>query len=541
MSKEKFELEKPLSPFGIVPPTLAIGPTLKAPDFNETGIPIKIRSRTSLQRRYAKPIRRIALDSNGITQITVGQDIYKHLLNGDKHPAIQELVSAKLTKPQVKAVEVTEAKLDEFFGLNTHSTEWLPPWLSERLNQRINQIENILNSRGRLIPDASERLSWSQKHKKDISRRIIRELFPQLKPLGRRGERKIFSGLTIEEYIDSVALPNAIGFWGWISEQLPPSIRQPIELSLSLKSAKSLLDLIHIYGKPITENNALDDQQGIIFQDQSKIKEKWEAGILLSLLFPAILADISRNPLEEEVLSAFAQDVTNALPEIPGWALYINRDPITGGLNRVKFASPEEVANIKTEEARSGKVYAAKADDDITVRQWGETKDDVAILPNPRVKAVYSRMFKLLRGRSLEDYLGARFVLTDTSKRKRFIDALKSKLEKNWVIDDEPDPTFSPSSHVRDPKYRCYNRNFPQCFIEIQVLSVTNEKDKGSYITLELSMEHNPRAFKARQLFEFLLYMLPESLYGYKWRINGELNEELYAQTVYFANRYLFE
>lgn len=428
---------------------------------------------------------------------------------------------------------------DAYFSEYGRSAEWLPPSMVKNYQDWIEGVDNYLRSEGKTIPNAGDRIGWNSDKKRKRVRTITTTLFPQFNHIkGAKLERSLFRGKRIEQYIDEVSLPNAVGFWDWILEQLPEELRQPLELSNAVRTATSVLDLVHIYAKQNHGLSTAAGQHTLYPPKKTELSEQWEAGLILSLMYMATVADLARNPLEDEVLSAFSQEITKSFAEEGDWHLLMDRDKVTGACARLHFASPREKEDLD----RQGGQYAQDLTQ--TARRYAEYAYDVFLYPKARTKTLYSRMFKMWRGRvyPLSDLIGARFVLPDRRYLANFVNTLQKKLT-NWVIREEPDKSTGRQAVVFETKYECWLKDFPDHKIELQIQTITdNQKQKGSWIKLEHQPDTNPKAFRVKQLMELLPVMLPEELYGIKWLDKqGKLNMDVFKQLLRYANQSLFD
>lgn len=523
------EARNPLGEF--LPPPVVICPKIVI----EGNSPrLELRSQMNLFTRSQRPKREAHLTELGITPESVGIDNWYQLINGRSVP------KGIISSHQEASIKKQNEKIDQFFGTHSRSTDWLPQPVFSAYQEWINFIDNKLIGSGIDLPSKTERLRWKTDRKRRTERNIIRELFPQLKKLGgTRSERKLFRDKKVEQYIDEVALPNAIGFWDWMLTQLPPEMRQPLELSNSVRSATSILDLIDIYTKSYKSNDST--RTGID-------RDEWEAGIMLSLIYIATIADLARNPLEDDVLAAFNQAIagknetgSDNFPEETNWHLLMNRDQQTGECIQVHFADPKDYASLVSK----GVTKCYETDTQVIVHRYDDTHPmNVFIFPKSRTKELYSRMFKIWRGRSypLGDLLGARFVVNLPQNIPGLIKALQTKLS-DWHIKEEENKSRSSASVLTgNTKYVCSLRSFPECEIELQIETALGYYGKGSYIKIEHEPNTNPKAYRVKQLLEMLPIILPEELYGIKWiESNGEINKELFLLLMKFANQSLFE
>lgn len=527
-------LEIGRNPLGeFLSPSLVICPRIvfERPDRQPT---IVLRSQMILFTRSQSPKRIAQLTSLGITPESVGIDNWYQLINGRSVP------KGIISSHQEASINEQNEKIDHYFGAHARSKDWLPPRLVESYQNRLRYIEDTLMESGVSLPPATERLTWKTEKKHKVARYFIRRLFPQLtnpKLKGVLSERSLFRGKKVEQYVDEVALPNAIGFWDWMLAQLPPEIRQPLELSNSVRSATSILDLIDIYTKSYKSDRS--PRTGID-------RDEWEAGIMLSLIYMATIADLARNPKEDDILAAFNQAIAgkdkrdrfNFPEENESWHLKMNRDTQTGECIHVHFANP--VDNTKLDNA--GANY--EINQSVSVHRYNNNPMDVFIFPKSRTKELYSRMFKMWRGRPypLTDLLGARFVVYLPQNIPGLIKALQGRLT-DWDIREEDDKSTSPASALtKGTKYVCSLKKYPECKIELQIETALGYYGKGSFIRLQHNPNTNPKAFRVKQLLEMLPIILPEELYGIKWiDEKGEINPELFRILMKHANLSLFE
>lgn len=524
------EAGNPLGEF--LPPPVVICPKIVFEGPNRQPA-LKLRSQMNLFNRSQRPQRKARLTQLGITPNTVSPQSWLQLIYG------KNVAEGVLTSDQQAGVTRQNEEIDRFFSTHSRSTDWLPQPVFSAYQEWTNFINNKLIESGKDLSPKTERLKWNTDRKRSAVRNIIRKLFPQLKELGgTRSERSLFRGKKVEQYVDEVALPNAIGFWDWMLTQLPPEMRQPLELSNSVRSATSILDLIDIYAKSQKSNDST--RTGID-------RDEWEAGIMLSLIYMATIADLARNPLEDDVLAAFNQAIAGKdgrgdynFPEETNWHLLISRDPQTDECIQVHFADPKGYASLVSKAA----VEHYKTDTPVIVHRYNTNPRNVFIFPKSRTKELYSRMFKMWRGRSypLGDLLGARFVVNFPENIPGLIKALQTKLS-DWHIKEEENKSRSPASVLTgNTKYVCSLKSLPECEIELQIETALGYYGKGSFIKLQHNPNTNPKAYRVKQLMELLPIILPEELYGIKWiESNGEINEELFRKLMKFANQSLFE
>lgn len=373
---------------------------------------------------------------------------------------------------------------------------------------RLTQIDQVLQARQKIIFTRDQAQSKGRvRSDGEIIRETIKALFPILNTVIKRGEEEVlFRGKRIEEYVDEVAFMGARGFREWvIKEHLPPDHWQPLELLEEVNVASGLIDLIRLYNN--SENSTLGQDY------RRKIGQQIISTLANMELFT--LVDLTKDPEEEELLNRFTRETSRAFPQSESVTLQVILDS-QGKWSQSRIGTSREDQLLRAQaEARGGTIT-------YSVRKFGPGPDAFIIF-SQREKTIYSRMLKILRGRSLPitDRVAARFILGDLRYLETFLKLLSERLP-GWKIQKEEAETITPASKLPYPqlKYYAYKEDKPETQIEMVIEWLADEQSifRGSWVPYIVSEESNFDAFRMKQFLEGpLQFLSPFECYGIDW------------------------
>lgn len=348
------------------------------------------------------------------------------------------------------------------------------------------------------------------------TRELLKKLFPALEKVIKEGKEEDFLGdrcESIEDYVNTYALPAAKSYRSWlIGQHLPSSYWQPLELLEDVNNATTLFDLVKLYsGKTVTVAAISNEPEGQIYYRQIE----QQVTSLLSLMYLASLVDLSRKPEEEKVIRAFTDQASSAFSIQEEIGLFVKLDHNGKCVLMHLHSQNEDRKLLAQSRSRSGFI-----DHHYSARRWGSVPKAVAIFQQ-REKQEYSEISKILRGRPfpVTDRLGVRFIIGDKNLLSSFINALHIKLPE-WEFVREVKDTPNPQSRLSYPvKYVVRRMDISDISIEMQIdWLMDGEAVRGTWIPKRYEHDYNFYAYRMRQLLEEIFpKIFPTDSCGIDW------------------------
>ncbi|MBM3283015.1 hypothetical protein FJY90_02055 [Candidatus Gottesmanbacteria bacterium] len=412
-----------------------------------------------------------------------------------------------------------------------------PPGYPAHLQHIVTVLENIK----RIIP-----ASAGDPHYEALkTREMVRKMFPGLRGiLGQAGERQLFHGERLEEYINEVALPEAKRFREWLlKEHLPEKpYHQPLQLLNHVDTAGTLLDLVRLYGRELTIPKVDDAARQLILEEEARrtyLSEQQQIVSLLGLTYLYALVDLTRRPEEEALLKEFST-ITSKSPFFFGTEkinllVLLNAEGKCIGSRICR--NSEDAIQRAAAEGRPRFI-----NDEYTVRRFGCGLDEFAIF-GERGKSHYSEMLKIMRGRDIpvRDRMAVRFILGEKNYSDKFIKLVRNILP-GWIIEEEGEVSLTPSTGIEPQmRYYAYKQEDPNTRIELVIHWLNEDQQllRGSWIPYLYEKTTNHHEFRMRQLLgidtagkpvpgRILADIFPDEIYSFNWD-SPETQQELLA------------
>lgn len=453
------------------------------------------------------------------------------LRDDPKYGLSSSLADAGWDETEIKAHIDAREKKEDFF----------PPFLQEWHRDEIARLTSVVNQFSDKLNNGYSAALKDSLERKVKTRELIKRLFPSLKLAIRNdSEKQIFGGRRVEDFVDDVAFPLARSLFPWSIDYLPDSMKKTLDRAFisEVSLADNLLELISL-GKIQDINSASRHTNGDIYS----VEKEHEMAAMLNLTYLATISEITRNPMEEYVISNFEKAVSRSFRNpVRNINLGINsRLEQDSQGNKVSCLNSINIAEAHTSLGRihpiSGEWQNAyELIQTYDLRKFGSSPEGYVFFDD-RIKDKRSRLFKFIRGRfPMHDSVAARFVLMNLETLDEFITTMKTQLE-DWEINKEQGKTTSPESGWKEGiKFKVRWKKYPGIEFEMQVHYLKeNSKAVGNWAQNSFGYKENFRRYRIEQFLKYFYPVyLPYEIYGINWSdpsVRTELFDFAYQET----------
>jgi len=384
------------------------------------------------------------------------------------------------------------------------------------------RIQHIIENAHASLAGVEEFESRKAASRNPWTRKLILDLFPGFKTIIDSGrEKELFQGFSVEDFIDTKAIPLTKRFVEWCTDFMPDDIRSKLLPRHEISNAQYLMDFIRQYkaGSIVSPSLAHEPNGDLYNPELNYDVVNW-----INLIYLAAVSQMIKPAYEPDILYAFNKDVTELFPN-------------TGEI--ILGVSIDQDKTIQKFGLQGANSPGGQVDRDGKFKQaYSHTQSSYTRITNvghviflEREKEDYARMLKLLRGRfPLFDAIGGRFVVEDLVQVIPFIDNLKRKMP-DWEIKEETGVTVSPQSRWKEGrKFKVrWTKEHPEYEFELAVYWFKEYTSGfGNWAQNLFGYEENFHRYRIQQLLDNVLPVLfPQAISGINWN-SQEIKEELY-------------
>ncbi len=434
---------------------------------------------------------------------------------------LHEHLLAERGLPQDEISQVTQKARD--------SGKYYPEFLQRWFHKETTHIQNVLQTARESLTDIDDFASRKDNIRKPWTRKLILDLFPGFKSIIDNGrEKELFQDLSIEDYIDTKAIPLAKGFVEWCTNFMPDDIRSELLPRHEISNAQYLMDFIRQYrGGSIVSPSLTRKPNGDLYNPELN----YDVVNWINLIYLAVVSQMIKPVYESDILHEFNKTVTGLFPDTGEIILgvCIDRDRV------IQKFGMQHATSLGGQVDKEGKFKQAYSHTQL----YHTRKTNVGhVIFLEREKEDYARMLKLIRGRfPLSDAIGGRFVVEDSDQVNEYIDNIR-RLMPEWNITEESGVTVSPQSRWKEgKKFKVRWNKYPEYEFELAVYWFKEHSSGfGNWAQNLFGYEENFYRYRIQQLLDAVLPVLfPKSISGIDWNseeIINKLYQHAYDKTL---------